>query len=88
MFKSCWSAPSNIAFVKYWGKKGEQLPINPSVSGTLNKCRSITKLDVLDELPGFKLKFTFDGNPSPAFESKILKKFEEYYLREIPGLNQ
>ena len=37
---------------------------------------------------GFKLKFTFDGNPSPAFESKILKKFEEYYLREIPELNQ
>ena len=53
MFKSCWSAPSNIAFVKYWGKKGEQLPINPSISGTLNKCRSITKLDVLDELSWF-----------------------------------
>ncbi|MFV8357838.1 diphosphomevalonate decarboxylase, partial [Flavobacterium sp. XS1P32] len=27
-----WSAPSNIALVKYWGKKENQIPANPSVS--------------------------------------------------------
>ena len=24
-----WSAPSNIALVKYWGKKDNQIPANP-----------------------------------------------------------
>ena len=31
-----WSAPSNIALVKYWGKKDNQIPANNSVSLTLN----------------------------------------------------
>ena len=49
-----WSAPSNIALVKYWGKRentnssnaisSEQIPANPSVSFTLNNCKTITKL--------------------------------------------
>ena len=48
-----WSAPSNIALVKYWGKienqlneEGEiqtQIPANPSVSFTLNSCKTETK---------------------------------------------
>ena len=29
-------APSNIALVKYWGKKNTQIPSNPSISFTLN----------------------------------------------------
>lgn len=87
MFKSCWSAPSNIAFVKYWGKKGEQLPINPSVSGTLKHCRSITSLEVLTEQQEFDLKFTFEDEPSDKFQIKILSKFEKYFLSEIPKLN-
>ena len=49
-----WSAPSNIALVKYWGKKAnhpslkgelaKQIPANPSVSFTLSNCKTITKL--------------------------------------------
>ena len=39
-----WSAPSNIALVKYWGKKDNQIPANPSVSFTLSNCKTITKL--------------------------------------------
>ena len=27
-----WQSPSNIALVKYWGKRGKQLPQNPSKS--------------------------------------------------------
>jgi diphosphomevalonate decarboxylase len=33
-----WTAPSNIALVKYWGKDN-QIPANPSVSFTLNNCK-------------------------------------------------
>ena len=39
-----WSSPSNIALVKYWGKKENQIPANPSISFTLNNCKTITKL--------------------------------------------
>ena len=39
-----WESPSNIALVKYWGKYGEQLPANPSVSFTLNNCKTTTEL--------------------------------------------
>ena len=31
-----WRAPSNIALVKYWGKKEHQIPANPSISFTLD----------------------------------------------------
>ena len=40
-----WSAPSNIALVKYWGKKENQIPANPSVSYTLSNCKTVTSLD-------------------------------------------
>ncbi|MFI1745252.1 diphosphomevalonate decarboxylase [Thalassobellus sediminis] len=39
-----WSSPSNIALVKYWGKKEHQIPENPSISFTLNDCKTTTKL--------------------------------------------
>ena len=43
-FQTKWSAPSNIALVKYWGKKEPQIPCNPSVSFTLDQCRTTTSL--------------------------------------------
>ena len=39
-----WQSPSNIALIKYWGKKENQIPLNPSLSFTLNKCNTITKV--------------------------------------------
>ena len=41
------SAPSNIALVKYWGKKENQIPANPSISFTLNNCKTITKVNFI-----------------------------------------
>ena len=40
-----WESPSNIALVKYWGKSDIQIPKNTSISFTLNKCLTNTKLD-------------------------------------------
>ena len=37
-----WNSPSNIALVKYWGKKQNQIPQNPSISFTLSKCYTNT----------------------------------------------
>lgn len=43
-FSVTWESPSNIAFIKYWGKKGRQLPANPSLSMSLSKAVSRTNL--------------------------------------------
>jgi len=40
-----WKAPSNIALVKYWGKRDVQLPENPSISFTLSNCFTQTTLE-------------------------------------------
>jgi len=40
-----WKAPSNIALVKYWGKRDIQLPENPSISFTLSNCFTETTLE-------------------------------------------
>ena len=39
-----WISPSNIALIKYWGKYGQQLPCNPSLSFTLKKSVTQFKL--------------------------------------------
>lgn len=40
-----WKAPSNIALVKYWGKREMQIPENPSISFTLSNCFTETTLE-------------------------------------------
>ena len=67
-------APSNIALVKYWGKHGEQLPANPSISFTLDHCRSITKMTAKTlSTPTDHISFevNVDGTPAPHFAPKI-----------------
>jgi diphosphomevalonate decarboxylase len=87
-----WSSPSNIALVKYWGKKENQIPANPSISFTLNNCKTITKLTFLkrEELGDsnlFSFDLLFEGKPKEDFKPKIQKFFErilEYcpYLKD------
>ncbi|AND64332.1 diphosphomevalonate decarboxylase [Flavobacterium covae] len=85
-----WSAPSNIALVKYWGKLGKQMPANPSVSFTLNNCKTITKLSFVkkENTENVSFDFFFEGNSKETFKPKIQKFFErilEYcpYLKEF-----
>lgn len=79
-----WSAPSNIALVKYWGKKENQIPANPSVSFTLNNCKTITKLafEKKNNTGDFSFDLLFEGKPKEDFKPKIQKFFEriEIYL--------
>ena len=79
-----WSAPSNIALVKYWGKKDNQIPANPSVSFTLNNCKTITKLAFAKKTKddNFSFDLLFEGKPKEDFKPKIQKFLEriEIYL--------
>ena len=80
-----WSAPSNIALVKYWGKKENQIPANPSISFTLNNCKTITKLE-FESKKSTSEEFSFDlfldGKAKEDFKPKMQKFFErvEIYL--------
>lgn len=57
-----WRSPSNIALVKYWGKKGVQLPQNPSLSFTLQSSFSEMQMS-FEPQKGFELEFYFEGKP-------------------------
>lgn len=80
-----WESPSNIALVKYWGKKKNQIPENPSLSFTLKKCKTITTLSFTKkqvEDHTFSFDVYLDGVKKEDFEPKILTFFErvEIYL--------
>jgi diphosphomevalonate decarboxylase len=84
-----WSAPSNIALVKYWGKKGNQLPANPSISFTLNNCKTITKLAFAKKQNdgNFSFDLLFEGQPKEDFKPKI-QKFLERIAVYLPFLKE
>ncbi|WP_028376529.1 diphosphomevalonate/mevalonate 3,5-bisphosphate decarboxylase family protein [Leeuwenhoekiella sp. MAR_2009_132] len=73
-----YASPSNIALVKYWGKQSVQIPKNPSVSFTLNTCKTTTTLhfekrENFEE--DFEVKVLLDGKHKPGFEAKIHQFF-------------
>ncbi|MFK8101364.1 MAG: diphosphomevalonate decarboxylase [Saprospiraceae bacterium] len=71
-----WKSPSNLAIIKYWGKYGQQLPRNPSISFTLQnaytetafsyQAKSVASDDIM-------LDFYFEGKPNEAFKAKLVK---------------
>jgi len=73
-----WRVPSNIALVKYWGKYGEQLPKNASVSFTLQNCHTNTTLiyEKIEPSNDFDFEVFLNGNKEEGFEPKIRKFFE------------
>jgi diphosphomevalonate decarboxylase len=74
-----WRSPSNIALVKYWGKKPVQLPANPSLSMTLSKACTEMEFEFSprDGNSHF-LEFYFEGKKNEKFAAKI-----EAYLHSL-----
>jgi diphosphomevalonate decarboxylase len=72
--QSGWRSPSNIALIKYWGKKDVQIPLNTSLSFTLSNCYTdcIVKYESLknnnDECDFVLL---FEGKREISFEEKL-----------------
>lgn len=75
------SCPSNIALIKYWGKYANQIPANPSISYTLNHCRTNTSIEFLAN-EKFSVQTFLAGNEEAKFAEKIEKYFTsiEKYL--------
>lgn len=75
---AAYSAPSNIALVKYWGKKAHQIPANPSISFTLENCKTTTSLK-------FEKKtsegFSFDVFLEGVLEENFKPKIEQFFNR-------
>ncbi len=70
-------SPSNIALIKYWGKYENQFPRNPSVSFTLTK--SFTSTRILykpSQDKKFSLEYFFNNNRNKDFEEKLIKYFD------------
>ncbi len=86
-YHAAWSAPSNIAFIKYWGKYAGQIPANASLSMSLDACT--TRTEVTAERMPFKdfpdINFTFEGEEKPDFLPKI-EHFIRAILPEMPWL--
>jgi diphosphomevalonate decarboxylase len=75
---SKWRSHSNIAIVKYWGKKGLQFPCNPSISFNLEGIFTETSIALLEkkETKDRELAFYFEGQEKPAFLPKINTFFD------------
>ncbi|WP_407402075.1 diphosphomevalonate/mevalonate 3,5-bisphosphate decarboxylase family protein [Chryseobacterium sp.] len=75
------SCPSNIALIKYWGKYKNQIPANPSISYTLNHCKTNTEIEFLANEP-FSVQTFLSGKEEKQFAEKIEKYFNhiETYL--------
>ena len=88
IIKISWRAPSNIAIIKYWGKRAHQLPDNGSLSITLEKSFTTTSLSFRKKLHSEKnisFEYYFDGNRRFQFEKKTDRILNEL-LSELPFL--
>jgi len=80
---SYYRCPSNIALVKYWGKKNgaAQIPANPSISINLSDLYAETKVTIqhgnVSGLPAFS--FLLDGQSKNSFHSKIETFFKRIW---------
>lgn len=68
------SCPSNIALIKYWGKFDNQIPANPSISYTLNLCKTNTSMEFYAD-EKFGVQTFLAGNEEKKFAEKIEKYF-------------
>lgn len=78
-----WRCPSNIAIVKYWGKKDDQLPCNASVSMTLSNSFTTTELEISEKKSNepVELTYYFEGRRNESFENRVLKYLQRHAAR-------
>lgn len=83
-----FACPSNIAIVKYWGKTGVQIPVNPSLSFSLKHSLTQTSVSYCHNPKQENLKFSFyfEQEKNQKFEQK-LNVFFDRIIGIFPWLN-
>jgi len=66
-----WKSPSNIALVKYWGKFGNQLPKNPSLSFSLRESYTQTTIQYQTAKNTPQREFLFENSTQEKFAKRI-----------------
>lgn len=68
-----WRSPSNIALIKYWGKRSGQIPENPSISITISRSHTETQLRFSPAAgkEGNLTGFLFEGMEQSSFAGRI-----------------
>lgn len=91
MSKTTVAAPANIAFVKYWGARDleKALPMNPSISMTLDHCVTRCTVEILDG--GHDEVWLSEpdggfGSPEPEFTRRIVEQLDR--VREWAGRDE
>ncbi len=79
-----WQSPSNIAIIKYWGKKPGQQPVNPSLSMTLGVAVTQTSVHVSAHQAAKGL-VSVNGDPFHSFLPKMRALLQQLET-EIPFL--
>jgi diphosphomevalonate decarboxylase len=79
-------SPSNIALIKYWGKVDGQIPMNPSISYTLDKCKTTFEVFFKKSDTPSSTKFYFEGLLAPSFAAKSLNLLE-IIQKDFPELS-
>src|SRR5665648_1074145 len=82
---SKWRCPSNIALVKYWGKRDFQKPMNPSLSFSLQNSFTETSVELFKE-GDEKVEFYFEGVAS-AFSERI-EKYLDHLSARLPWIKK
>lgn len=84
-----WQSPSNIALIKYWGKKENQIPSSPSISMTLSRSVSEVRIQYQAALQGkgLQVEFSFEGEKNERFEQRI-HQYLQLLIPQLPFLDQ
>lgn len=82
--KATAKAPTNIALIKYWGKRDEELmlPANSSLSVTLDRFFTVTTVEFLEETT--EDVFYFNGELASQSETKKVSSFLDV-VRSLAG---
>lgn len=85
-----WKSPSNIALVKYWGKRAIQFPQNPSISFALSNSNTDTIVHyTFNQAQKISVELFFEGQRNEAFENRIRTYLEQIaeFLPFVKSLN-
>ena len=82
-----WRCPSNIAIVKYWGKKENQIPCNASLSMALSKSFTEVMVELFEKKSKkeIELEYFFEGKKNTLFEER-LRKYLKNQEEDFPFL--